>query len=87
LTERQAKVREAWGKAYHEIAEFYPKDVDLVNTLRGFAPGMADKIQQAEREAEAASVRWMEGGPGGVQVAINLWRDLWREAVELLTHG
>jgi hypothetical protein len=88
LSERQQKVREAWGKAYAEIAAFYPfEDGSTFERLRDFAPSMAGKVEEAEEAAEAASVRWQNGGQGGVQVAINIWRDLWREAVELLAHG
>lgn len=88
MNERQAKVASAWNKAYDEIAEFYPNDPgSTIEALREFAPAMFGKVEEAEKAAEAASVRWMEGGAGGVQVAINLWRDTWREAVEVLRHG
>lgn len=88
MTERQAKVREAWGKAYAEIESFYPREPgSTFKRLRDFAPAMAGKVEAAERAAEEASVRWQNGGQGGVQVAINLWRDLWRESIELLCHG
>lgn len=88
MTDRQAKVAGAWSKAYDEIAEFYPNEPhSTYEALRAFAPAMAGKVDEAEKEAEQASVRWMNGGAGGVQVAINLWRDTWREAVEVLQHG
>lgn len=81
-------MREAWEKAYAEIGSFYPQDQgSTFDRLRDFAPAMAGKVEAAERSAEEASVRWQNGGSGGVQVAINLWRDLWREAIELLCHG
>jgi hypothetical protein len=75
LNEREQKVRDAWGKAYEEIGAIYPLEGAQLQ------PAMANKIAAAEHHAEEISVRWQEGGPGGVQVAINLWRDLWREAV------
>lgn len=88
MNERQAKVASAWNKAYDEIAEFYPNDPhSTIEALRLYAPAMFGKVEDAERAAEEASVRWMEGGAGGVQVAINLWRDMWREAVGVLIHG
>jgi hypothetical protein len=75
LNEREQKVRDAWGKAYAEIAAFYPQDgIEL-------QPQMLRRLNAAELNAEEISVRWQEGGPGGVQAAINMWRDLWREAV------
>ncbi len=88
MSERAQKVREAWAKAYAEIDAFLPKGQDSsFVTLLAFAPAMAGKVDDAEKAAEAASVRWQEGGAGGVQVAINIWRDLWREALEVLAHG
>ena len=88
MTERQSKVADAWKKAYAEIAEFWPNDPhSSIEALRVFAPAMFGKVMEAEAAAEEASVRWMNGGAGGVQVAINLWRDTWREAVEVLQHG
>jgi hypothetical protein len=88
LSERHQKVREAWGKAYAEIAMFYPTEQDsTIERLRDFAPALAGRVEEAERAAEAASVRWQEGGQGGVQVQINIWRDLWREAIDVLAHG
>jgi hypothetical protein len=88
LSERSQKVREAWGKAYAEIAAFYPVEQgSTFERLRDFAPAMAGRVDEAEKAAETASVRWQEGGQGGVQVLINIWRDLWREAIDLLAHG
>jgi hypothetical protein len=75
LNEREQKVRDAWGRTYEEIGAIYPADGVSLH------PAMLRKLNAAEANAEEISVRWQEGGPGGVQVAINMWRDLWREAV------
>jgi NADPH-dependent glutamate synthase beta subunit-like oxidoreductase len=52
--------------------------------VKAAAPGLATRIEDAEKRAEEKSVAWVGGGPGGVQVEINIWRDLWLEAIRLV---
>lgn len=82
------RVKEAWAKAYADIGAAYPHDADaILPKLQQWAPGLAARIETAEKEAEAVSVRWMNGGQGGVQAAINVWRDTWLEAIEAIRNG
>lgn len=82
------RVAEAWAKAYAEIGAVYPQDGKLTwPRLQNWAPGLANRIEAAEKEAEAVSVRWLNGGAGGVQAAVNIWRDTWLEAIEAIRNG
>lgn len=86
-TERAERVAKAWGTAYAEVGAAYPQQGEAVwPRVQQWAPGLAARIAKAEKDAEEASARWMEGGPGGVQAAINIWRDTWIEAIEAV-HG
>lgn len=83
--ERIERVAKAWSAAYTEIGAVYPSAGEpLWPRVQQWAPGLAARIANAEKAAEEASVRWMEGGPGGVQAAINIWRDTWLEAIEAI---
>ena len=82
-TDRQQKVSAAWFRAYDEIAAVYRDDGPTLEAVRAHAPGLATRLEDAEKRAEAASVAWVEGGPGGVQAQIDEWRDLWAEAIQL----
>ena len=82
------RVRSAWAAAYSEIGAVYPHEGEaLLPKLQQWAPGLAGRISNAEKSAEEASVRWLDGGPGGVQTAINIWRDVWLEAIEAIRNG
>ena len=85
--ERQAKVLTAWVRAMDDIALVYGDDGPAIGVVRAQAPGLATRIQDAEKRAEAKSVAWVGGAPGGVQAGINEWRDLWLEAIALVRHG
>ena len=85
--ERQAKVLAAWVRAYDDIAMLYGDDGPAIGVVKEHAPGLATRIEDAEARAEAKSVAWVGGGPGGVQVEINIWRDLWLEAIRLVRDG
>ncbi len=81
---RATKSHNAWLKAYREISDAYQDDGPPWPVVNAYAPGLAQRIDMAEEKAEAASVAFIAGGPGGVQTQINEWRDLWLEAIELL---
>lgn len=84
-SERAGRVAKAWAMAYTEIGAVYPATGDPIwPRVQRWAPGLAVRIANAEKDAEGASVRWMDGGPGGVQAAINIWRDTWIEAIEAI---
>lgn len=79
------KVLAAWLAAHREINAAYPQtDPPPWPAIQKQAPGLATRIEDAERKAEAASVAWVGGGPGGVQAKIDEWRALWIEALEMV---
>lgn len=78
---RLERVKDAWAKAYAEIAQVYGSDGPTIDEVRAYAPAMAAEIEAAEADAEAASVAWVQGGRGGVQAKIDKWRDKWLEAI------
>ena len=82
--ERQAKVLTAWNTAYDEVGEVYGDDGPTFSAVQAAAPGLASRLQDAEKRAEEKSVAWVGGGPGGVQAEINAWRDLWIEAIGMV---
>jgi NADPH-dependent glutamate synthase beta subunit-like oxidoreductase len=57
----------------------------MLDVIKAQAPGLATRIGDAEQRAEAKSVAWVGGGPGGVQAEINAWRDLWIEAIGMVS--
>jgi hypothetical protein len=73
--------------AYGEIGAVYRDDGPTFDTVKTAAPGLAARIEDAEKRAEEKSIAWVAGGPGGVQVEINIWRDLWIEAIGLVRDG
>jgi hypothetical protein len=85
--ERQSKVLTAWVRAMDDIALVYSNDGPTLDAVQAAAPGLASRLQDAEKRAEEKSVAWVGGGPGGVQVEINIWRDLWLEAIRLVRDG
>ena len=82
--ERQSKMLTAWVRAMDDIAVVYGNDGPTFTAVQAAAPGMASRIQDAEKRAEEKSVAWVGGGPGGVQAGINEWRDLWIEAIGMV---
>jgi hypothetical protein len=83
--ERAERVVKAWGTAYAEIGAAYPTEGEpLWPRVEQWAPGLAARIAAAEKAAEEASTRYLAGGPGGVQAAINIWRDTWLEAIKAI---
>ena len=82
--ERQSKVLTAWVRAYDEIGAVYGNDGPPFAAVQDAAPGLASRLQDAEKRAEAKSVAWVGGGPGGVQAAIDEWKGLWIEAVGMV---
>ena len=85
--ERQSKVLTAWVRATDDIAVVYGNYGPTFTAVQAAAPGMASRIQDAEKRAEEKSVAWVGGGPGGVQAEINAWRDLWIEAIGMVRDG
>jgi hypothetical protein len=85
--ERQSKMLGAWVRAYDDVALVYGDDGPTLDAVRAQAPGLATRILDAEKRAEEKSVAWVGGGPGGVQAEINAWRDLWKEAIEMVSDG
>ena len=73
-----------WRKAHDEIAVVHGDDGPVWKELFRYAPGMADRVRWAEQDAEESSLDWIEKGVGEVQTAINLWRDLWIDAINLV---
>jgi hypothetical protein len=45
---------------------------------------MADRVRWAEQDAEEISLDWVAKGVGEIQTAINFWRDLWIDAINLV---
>lgn len=89
---RQSKVTEAWAIAYQKIGaqvdtfcERHGPPPSCLDRIREHAPTLAGRIDAAETAAEAASVEWANGGPGGVQAKIDAWVELWREGLELVS--
>jgi hypothetical protein len=62
----------------------YGNDGPPFAAVQDAAPGLASRLQDAEKRAEAKSVAWVGGGPGGVQAAIDEWKGLWIEAVGMV---
>ena len=85
--ERQSKMLTAWVRAMDDIAVVYGNDGPPFAAVQAAAPGLASRLQDAEKRAEEKSVAWVGGGPGGVQAEINAWRDLWIEAIKLVRDG
>ena len=82
--DRQSKMLSAWIRAYDEIAAVYGNDGPTLDVVRAQAPGLATRLEDAEKAAEKMSVEWVGGGKGGVQTKIDEWRDLWAEAIKLV---
>lgn len=79
------KALAAWLAAHREINAAYPQtDPPPWPAIQTQAPGLATRIEDAEKRAEAASVAWVGGGPGGVQAKIDESRDLWLEGLKLV---
>ena len=79
------KMLGAWLAVYREINAAYPQTGDVPwFWLKDHAPGLANRIEDAEKRAEEKSVVWVNGGPGGVQAQIDEWRDLWLEALKMV---
>ena len=94
ISSRAEKVAVAWADAYKKIGaqvdlfcERHGPPPNCLDMIRDYAPNIAGQIEKAERVAEAASVEWANGGPGGVQVKINAWIDLWREGLEMVNRA
>ena len=82
--ERQERVRTAWARAYDEVSAVYGDDGPSLDAVKAAAPGLATRLEDAEKRAEEKSVAWVGGGPGGVQAGINEWLDLWIEAIGMV---
>ena len=92
ISSRAEKVAIAWADAYQKIGATVSKFCDrhgpppnCLDMIRDYATDIAGQIEEAEKIAEAASVEWANGGPGGVQVKIDAWVELWREGLELVS--
>ena len=85
--ERQSKVLTAWVRATDDIALAYGDDGPTFAAVQAAAPGLASRLEDAEKRAEEKSVAWVGGGPGWVQAGIDAWRDLWIEAIKLVRDG
>jgi hypothetical protein len=83
--ERQSKMLTAWVRAYDEIGAVYGNDGPPFAAVQAAAPGLASRLEDAEKRAEEKSVAWVGGGPGGVQAEIDVWRDLWIEAIGMVS--
>ena len=73
-----------WLKVHDEVAAVHGKDGPVWGELFWYAPGMSDRVRLVERDVEAASWDWVERGTGEIQTAIDEWRDLWIEAINLV---
>ena len=73
-----------WREAHDEIAIVHGDDGPAWGEMFRYAPGMCDRVRWSEQDAEDASLGWVVGGEGGVQLAIRCWRDLWIEAINLV---
>ena len=73
-----------WREAHGEIAAVHGDDGPAWRELFRYAPGMSDRVRWAEQGAEAASLDWVAKGVGEIQTAINEWRDLWIEVINLV---
>jgi len=89
-SDRVARVRSAWAAAYDEInvavvgCGLRETSESLFDVVESHAHGMSARISDAEREAEAASIEWTKGGPGGVSAKIKAWVSLWSEAIRMV---
>jgi hypothetical protein len=81
---RRSRMVAMWRKDHDEIAVVYDHDGPAWKELFRYAPGMADRVRWAEQDAEEASLDWVAKGVGEIQTAINLWRDLWIDAINLV---
>ena len=81
---RKARMAAMWRKAHGEIAAAHGNDGPAWGELFRYAPGLSDRVRWAEQDAEAASLAWAARGVGEIQTAINIWRDLWIEAINLV---
>lgn len=87
MADRAETVKAAWDKAFARIHAELGDACPSLERLRSDCPGFADEIDAAEKAAEEASVRWMEGGPGGVQVKIDRWVSAWIAAADALAEA
>lgn len=88
---RAERVTAAWADAYQKIGASVAAFCDrhgpppnCLDMIREHAPTIAAQIEEAEQAAEAASVEWANGGPGGVQAKIDAWIALWREGLRMV---
>ena len=77
-------MEDMWRRAHDEVASVHGDDGPSWGDLFRYAPGLADRVGWAEREAEDASMSWVVEGTGEIQMAIVVWRDLWIEAINLV---
>ena len=82
--ERQSKMLTAWVRAMDDIAPVYGNDGPPFAAVQAAAPGLASRLEDAEKRAEEKSVAWVGGGPGGVQAGIDEWKGLWIEAIGMV---
>lgn len=89
---RAERVHAAWLDAFQKIApaveSYYstrPREPMCLDAIKAYAPGAHNKIESAEKNAEEVSVRWRDGGPGGVQAALDAWVDAWLEGIAMVT--
>jgi DNA polymerase-3 subunit delta' len=80
---RASRGRPGWAilavKAPDALTEREQRGADLLRLLRG---GRLDRIQYADGLAE----RWTNGSPGDVREVLEIWMDVWRDAL-LLQQG
>ena len=81
---RMSRLAAMWRKSHDEIAAVHGDDGPAWRELFRYAPGLSDRVRWAEQDAEAASLDWAARGVGEIQTAINIWRDLWIEAINLV---
>jgi len=56
--ERQERVRTAWARACDEVSAVYGDDGPSLDAVKAAAPGLATRIEDAEKRAEEKSVAW-----------------------------
>ena len=89
---RAERVAAAWSDAYARISpavdRYYAdhsREPSCLEAIKAYAPTKHAQIEAAEMAAEEVSIRWRDGGAGGVQAALDAWVSLWLDGVALVS--
>ena len=82
VTSARGLVRLRGADGFVQLRACAPKP--QTSRQKGVAHANCGEEESEKGTMNKTSIAWVRGGPGGVQAEINLWRDLWKEAIEMV---